>query len=105
MSTSTTARQEPHTRFSLPGLNLSLNWTPHGAYTEYNRAGKTPFPAQGDGKDLFRTALNDADVDGGWTSLNLTPLREFTMLQIMNILTDKRGWEEKVCRESEKYPF
>jgi hypothetical protein len=45
---------------------------------------------------LFRTALNDADVDGGWTSLHLTPLREFTMLHIMNTLTDKKGWEVKV---------
>lgn len=28
--------------------------------------------------------------------LSLTTLREFTMLQIMNTLTDKPGWEEKV---------
>jgi hypothetical protein len=29
--------------------------------------------------------------------LPLTTLRELTMLQIMNALTDKPGWEEKVC--------
>jgi hypothetical protein len=28
--------------------------------------------------------------------LRLTPLREFTMLHIMNILSDKPGWEVKV---------
>ncbi len=29
-------------------------------------------------------------------SLPLTTLREFTMLHLMNVLTDKPGWEEKV---------
>lgn len=28
--------------------------------------------------------------------LRLTPLREFTMLHIMNALSDKVGWDEKV---------
>ena len=37
-------------RFKLPGLNLPLNFTP--------RAG------QGEGEELFRTALNALDEDG-----------------------------------------
>jgi hypothetical protein len=35
----------------------------------------------------------DADV---YYRLDLTTLREFTMLHIMNSLTDKPHWEEKV---------
>lgn len=94
MSSSLTAPQK-YTRFSLPGLNLPLNWTPHETYRSYRDGNHGTVTAQGDGKNLFRTALNYADVDGGYTSLPLTQLREFTMLHIMNSLTDKKGWEEK----------
>ena len=56
----------------LPGFNLPLNWTPHEKYTkhEHNNGNykSTEFPAQGEGKNLFHTALNDADIEGGWTS-------------------------------------
>ncbi|KAH7336297.1 hypothetical protein BKA65DRAFT_458937 [Rhexocercosporidium sp. MPI-PUGE-AT-0058] len=92
-------------RFDLPGLNLPLNWTPHAAYT-YHKCDDSEVieyikvPAQGEGLDLFPVALNDADVSGGYTSLYLTTLREFTMLHIMNALTDKPGWEEKVFDDS-----
>jgi hypothetical protein len=69
-------------RFQLPGLNLPLNWTPHAKYLkiddpEYDYASfarmrKTPrtieVAAQGDGKDLFRTALSDTDIQNGKTS-------------------------------------
>jgi hypothetical protein len=33
----------------------------------------------------------------GVARLPLTTLREFTMLHIMNSITDKLGWEVKVC--------
>ena len=63
-------------RFQLPGLNLPLNWTPHEAYTKFthvqeggnNRMIQTQYPAQGEGKNLFRTALNDADCSDGYVS-------------------------------------
>jgi hypothetical protein len=68
-------------RFLLPGLNLPLNWTPHEKYVKIKRPGftsssyvgsktatKIEVPAQGDGKNLFRTALSDADVQDGATS-------------------------------------
>jgi hypothetical protein len=60
-------------RNHLPGLNLPLNWTPHDPYTKIKAPYGQPkpkkeFPAQGDGKDLFRTALSDADVMGGKTA-------------------------------------
>jgi hypothetical protein len=37
-------------------------------------------------------------------SLPMTTLREFTMLHIMNSITDKPGWEKKVCLQS-RVPF
>jgi hypothetical protein len=57
----------PFSRFQLPGLNLPLNWTPHQEYLvdstkyKYRTKMRETFPAQGEGKDLFRTALNDPD--------------------------------------------
>lgn len=61
----------PMTRFSLPGLSLPLNWTPHEAYTKYEQTGSyrdktraatcTNVPACGSGKNLFPNALNDVD--------------------------------------------
>jgi hypothetical protein len=63
-------------RFQLPGLNLPLNWTPHEPYSKYTYAPNsgrshtitTNYPVQGEGKNLFRTALNDADCSGGYVS-------------------------------------
>lgn len=80
MSSSTTTETTRQMRFDLPGLNLPLNWTPHAKYRKnegykyaaLNRVGDvsrmTEVPAQGDGKDLFQTALSDADVQDGKTS-------------------------------------
>ncbi|KAF4630381.1 hypothetical protein G7Y89_g7765 [Cudoniella acicularis] len=75
-------------RFDLPGLNLPLSWVP--------RSKSYKGPAEGEGRDLIKTALNETDMQDGWTRLPLTTLREITMMQIMNALTDKPGWEEKV---------
>lgn len=70
-SSATTPVEFP--RFQLPGLNLPLNWTPNAKYRKYEYDDKQVMqgidvPAQGDGVDLFKTALNDADVSGGYTS-------------------------------------
>lgn len=68
----------PQARFDLPGLNLPLNWTPHEKFSKLRGHGKklvwSPpptaddilvYPPQGDGKDLFPTALDDGNmVDG-----------------------------------------
>jgi len=69
------AVREEFSRFQLPGLNLPINWTPHERYTRteyHSEPGMEPtvtvYPAQGEGLDLFRTALNDADVDNGYVS-------------------------------------
>jgi hypothetical protein len=63
-------------RFQLPGLNLPVNWTPHEAFTKYsyvpnsgnNEMVETKHSGQGEGKNLFRTALNDADCVDGYVS-------------------------------------
>ena len=63
-------------RFQLPGLNLPINWTPHEAYSKYTYLPSgnayemihTRMPAQGEGKNLFRTALNDANCEDGYVS-------------------------------------
>lgn len=47
-------------RFDLPGLNLPLNWTPNAD----SYSGK----ARGEGRDLIKTALNEADINDGYTS-------------------------------------
>jgi hypothetical protein len=70
MSSSTTTETTRQARFDLPGLNLPLNWTPHAKHSPLDRIGDrmAEVPAQGDGKDLFQTALSDADVQDGKTS-------------------------------------
>ncbi|CZR51823.1 uncharacterized protein PAC_01700 [Phialocephala subalpina] len=79
---------KPWSRFNLPGLNLPLNWSP----------GKVE-GVDGEGRPLFKTALNDADLSDGYVSLPLTTLREFAMLEIMDWLTDKPNWFEKVFND------
>ncbi len=80
MSSSMTRERTRQQRSDLPGLNLALNWTPHAKYCKneaykhaaLNRMGDiskmTGVPAQGDSKDLFQTALSDADVQDGKAS-------------------------------------
>ncbi|RDB22804.1 hypothetical protein Hypma_010044 [Hypsizygus marmoreus] len=76
------------TRFQLPGFGLPLNFTP---------CAESPFgPAKGEGRDLFRNALDMRDIQSGYVLLPLTTLREFTMLHLMNELTDKPDWHKKV---------
>jgi hypothetical protein len=101
-------------RFDLPGLNLPLNFTPHKAYVKTVYTGlqgskQINVPAAGEEKDPFPSALTNVDERSQYEpfsrdrssclsviSLPLTTLREFTMLQLMNHLTDKPDWEIKV---------
>ncbi|TFK36203.1 hypothetical protein BDQ12DRAFT_725248 [Crucibulum laeve] len=65
----------------LPGFGLPLNYVPK------------------DG--LFPNALIVSDVqEEGRGAQRLTTLREFTMLRLMNQLTDKPDWDKKVFDES-----
>lgn len=56
----------PQARLDLPGLNLPLNWAPHEKYSVYHDNGTLVFPPQGDGKNLFHTALDAAKMEGGY---------------------------------------
>jgi hypothetical protein len=55
----------PFSRFSLPGLNLPLNWTPRPAriIREWvdSKVVMINDPATGEGQELFSTALNAED--------------------------------------------
>ncbi|GLB35536.1 putative protein of unknown function (DUF4246) [Lyophyllum shimeji] len=73
-------------RFRLPGFGLPLNFTPR--------------LKDGDGRVLFRNALDGKDLLDGVAQLPLTTLREFTMLQFMNYITDKPEWHRKVFDET-----
>jgi hypothetical protein len=65
-------------------------------------------PASGEEKDLFPSALVPGSTASQYELLSrdyqcltlirlpLTTLREFTMIQMMNHITDKPGWETKV---------
>jgi hypothetical protein len=72
---SSSSHTKPFSRFKLPGLNLPLNWTPHEEYHKFDNshvdlrnAKYVKIPAEGEGKNLFRTALSDKDVSDGYTS-------------------------------------
>lgn len=67
----------------LPGFGLPLNYVP--------KKGQPQYIAQ-----HFPSALCYHDLGAGATQLPLTTLREFTMLQIMNAVTDKPDWHVKI---------
>lgn len=119
------AAAEGWSRFKLPGLNLPLNWTPGSPYGgPCSGEGRPLFPTALSGYDIcdgwaswvsprFPGIHTDAKIDhnghvnllrlGGadaWNRLPLLTLREITMLQIINQLTDKPDWDKKVGLES-----
>ncbi|KAG5653950.1 hypothetical protein H0H81_009066 [Sphagnurus paluster] len=71
-------------RFRLPGFGLPLNYLP------LNNKGANA---------LFKNALNNREMLDGKTRLPLTSLREFTMLEFMNHITDNERWQETVFDE------
>ncbi|KAK2748704.1 hypothetical protein FQN57_000285 [Myotisia sp. PD_48] len=68
--------------FSLPGFTLPLNFG-------CDFAGPN-------GLQLFKTALNVNDLEDTETVLPLLSLRKITISQLINHITDKRRWNEKV---------
>jgi hypothetical protein len=101
-------------RFDLPGFSLPLNFSPHSAYKKrsYDVASSAmkeiEVPACGEEQDLFPSALVPGVTNSQYEllsrdyqsltliRLSLTTLREFTMIQMMNYITDKPDWETKV---------
>ncbi|KAI9832635.1 MAG: hypothetical protein M1819_004220 [Sarea resinae] len=91
-------------RFDLPGFTLPLNWAPHESFKtfeyEYDKNDiigiiEIDHPAVGGGCNLLPNALHRDDA----LSLPLTTLRELSMLQLMNSITDKPDWDRKVFDE------
>ncbi|KDR71066.1 hypothetical protein GALMADRAFT_127278 [Galerina marginata CBS 339.88] len=79
----------------LPGFGLPLNHLPKVSSDDRH------FDLYGGNlRRLFPNALNLNDIKEGRTILGLTTLREFTMLQIMNHITDKPKWHLKVFDET-----
>ncbi|KAL1847909.1 hypothetical protein Plec18167_004873 [Paecilomyces lecythidis] len=94
---------ENYTRFHLPGFTLPLDWKPYGLRTRHvyedGKSTSSLLGAEGYGECLFPTALDPEDHDSGYASLDMITLRERTMLEIMNQITDKPDWDEKVFNE------
>jgi hypothetical protein len=55
-------------RFLLPGLNLPLNWEPNALDSKWDESKMVQRTASGEGRSLFRTALNEHDVIEGHTA-------------------------------------
>ncbi|KAF8971362.1 hypothetical protein BDZ97DRAFT_1901571 [Flammula alnicola] len=70
-------------RTLLPGFGRPLNFVPSKQDPDYI-------------EDLFRNALSSRDIANGRVALRMITLREFTMLQLMNSITDKPDWHVKV---------
>ncbi|KAK1752853.1 hypothetical protein QBC47DRAFT_348022 [Echria macrotheca] len=60
---------------------------------------KNEFPGLGLPVEHDKTALLPLAIDGGWLSWGIT-LREMRMLDFINQITDKPGWEHKVFDEA-----
>ncbi|KAK2764408.1 hypothetical protein FQN54_009102 [Arachnomyces sp. PD_36] len=92
-------------RFQLPGFTLPLEFAPserryRNVWRE-NRWEQVEDPPTGEGNNLFPNALDmDQYRKSASTQVPLTTLREFTMLNLMNQLTDKPDWEVKVFNDS-----
>ncbi|CAA7260755.1 unnamed protein product [Cyclocybe aegerita] len=74
----------PGEKTYLPGFGQPMNYYPDG------KGKDRPFPS----------VLNPTDMNQSRTILELTTLREFKMLQIMNQITDKPNWNIKVFDEA-----
>ena len=70
--------------FDLPGLNLPLHWTPPRQSRNSH------------GHGLFPNALSGKALEDGFAGLPMTTKREFTMLQLMDTITDKPEWDRKI---------
>ncbi|KAF9469550.1 hypothetical protein BDZ94DRAFT_1180725 [Collybia nuda] len=73
-------------RFNLPGFGSPLNFIPVNPKDAVD--------------SLFQNALNALHLESGSVKLPLTTLREFTMLDLMNQMTDKPDWNLKIFDDS-----
>ncbi|KAH0565668.1 hypothetical protein GP486_000942 [Trichoglossum hirsutum] len=76
-------------QFLLPGFTLPLNFCPGKERTTHD-------PAEDGTGELWPNALNGSQCYEGEVALPLTTLREFTMLRLMDHLTDKPHWDTKI---------
>ena len=84
----------------LPGLNLPYNYTNHGYFA-------SALNHMDDYESVYDLISTDyMTVYLLRSRMPLTTLREFTMLRLMNELTDKPDWHKKVHRshKSELWP-
>ncbi|EDN02208.1 predicted protein [Histoplasma mississippiense (nom. inval.)] len=85
---------KPHP-LRLPGFGIKLN---HAASWRATLAKGyvTNTPKKSSGPSIFPSMLDLRTFEGDHVKQRLTPIREFAMLQIMNTITDKPGWEKKI---------
>ncbi|RMJ21872.1 hypothetical protein PHISP_07263 [Aspergillus sp. HF37] len=70
------------TPFDLPGFTLPLDFKPKKEMDDI----------------VYPNALDTEDIEDGYVG-HLFPVRELTMMRIMETITDKPNWEEKVFNE------
>ncbi|KAK2749298.1 hypothetical protein FQN55_003623 [Onygenales sp. PD_40] len=87
----------PPLKLMLPGVGLPLN-SVDGWKAQASSYGYVTNVMLPDSRTtaLFPSALHPKDIEYTKAALQLTPVREFVMLRVMNSITDKPGWENKV---------
>ncbi|KAK2809590.1 hypothetical protein FQN50_003644 [Emmonsiellopsis sp. PD_5] len=86
-------------KLMLPGAGLPLNsvdtWKAQASSYGYVTNAMLP-DSDWHTMALFPSALHPTNIAYTTAALRLTPVREFVMLRVMNSITDKPGWENKV---------
>ncbi|KAJ5178785.1 Protein of unknown function DUF4246 [Penicillium capsulatum] len=80
-----TTGKNADSRFTLPGYGRPLDFAP----VEKNIYGVTS-------RSMFPSSLDDRDIENGFTELPVQTLREITMVDVMEELTDLPEWWLKV---------
>ncbi|CAP99467.1 hypothetical protein EN45_006330 [Penicillium chrysogenum] len=79
------SKAEKDSRFALPGFNRPLDFAP----MEKNVYGV-------ESRSMFPSALDDRDIQAGYVDLPVLTLREMSMVEVMEDLTDIPEWWKKV---------
>ncbi|KLJ13155.1 hypothetical protein EMPG_09426 [Blastomyces silverae] len=79
----------------LPGFGIELNRAASWRAT-FAKGYVTNTPKIEGEPGIFPSLLAMRTLEGYRALQRFTPIREFTMLQIMNTITDKPGWEKKI---------
>ncbi|EGE79440.1 hypothetical protein RJ035_004541 [Blastomyces gilchristii] len=79
----------------LPGFGIELNRAASWRAT-LAKGYVTNTPNKQGEPGIFPSLLALQTLEGYQAMQHFTPIREFTMLQIMNTITDKPGWEKKI---------